>query len=569
MNLRQKFICFSRENKYLILMALAALLVAFLPLFTVNCVNGHDVEYHLLRIEALKTGILAGKPFLRVNMLYFGGRGYASSMFYPDFLLYIPALLRCAGVSINASYHIFIALCIVMSFAAMYYAAFLIGKKYAGKEQASLAGLAAGAIYVLAQYHIDDIYTRSAVGEYTAMIFIPLLMYGMLEVALGKIERPDLLIIGFAGTVLCHTTTTVFFVGIYVLCFVVSLVINLRKDKAGFVRMTAVLAACAAAVLIITAFYWLPMLEQFMSASFQTDAGGFDMNYEKLLVRDIFRNANPGLGAALPVLTLALGIWVHSDAVLQGEKREVLCCADAFSILAALFALGSTGILPWGRLQRFVGFIQFPWRLFIVASPMMAMACAVYIIVIMNRKSQEAEGRDIKVGRLVVLVITAVMMVSAMCNISRIDEGYYSYSNDYYDYVEHTGNVIGGEWLPVTVTDRNALKENCDIAVTSAGEKIPVVRSANALSLDVPAGTEYVDVPFVFYKGYKAVGDGAAALMLDGTGENGSVRVYPAGCSSVRVYYGATAVQAAACAISIIFILGIIVTVIVIRRRNR
>ena len=35
-----------------------------------------------------------GAPFLRVNMLFFGGEGYASSMFYPDFLLYIPAVLH-------------------------------------------------------------------------------------------------------------------------------------------------------------------------------------------------------------------------------------------------------------------------------------------------------------------------------------------------------------------------------------------------------------------------------------------------------------------------------------------
>ena len=85
-----------------------------MPLFTVNCIGGHDIAYHLLRIEALKTGILQGRPFLRINMLFFGGMGYASSLFYPDFLLYFPAVLRVLGVGINLSYHLFVALCIIL-----------------------------------------------------------------------------------------------------------------------------------------------------------------------------------------------------------------------------------------------------------------------------------------------------------------------------------------------------------------------------------------------------------------------------------------------------------------------
>ena len=72
------------------MLAVIVLLAACAPLFTINCIGGDDIIYHLLRIEALKEGILAGRPFLRINMLFFGGAGYASSMFYPDLLLYFP-----------------------------------------------------------------------------------------------------------------------------------------------------------------------------------------------------------------------------------------------------------------------------------------------------------------------------------------------------------------------------------------------------------------------------------------------------------------------------------------------
>ena len=95
MNLHPRSILSSKDSKdgsagFFFAVSLIALIIACLPLFTVNCIQGHDIDYHLLRIEALKTGILNGLPFLRVNMLFFGGEGYASSMFYPDFLLYPP-----------------------------------------------------------------------------------------------------------------------------------------------------------------------------------------------------------------------------------------------------------------------------------------------------------------------------------------------------------------------------------------------------------------------------------------------------------------------------------------------
>ncbi len=88
----------NRKNQISAAVFVITMIIACAPLISRYCINGHDLEYHLLRIESLKEGILMGKPFLKVNVLFFGGAGYASSMFYPDFLLYIPALLRDAGV---------------------------------------------------------------------------------------------------------------------------------------------------------------------------------------------------------------------------------------------------------------------------------------------------------------------------------------------------------------------------------------------------------------------------------------------------------------------------------------
>ncbi len=96
-----------QENRITLIFFIVTMIVAISPLISRYCINGHDIEYHLLWIESLKEGILIGRPFLKVNTLFFGGAGYASSMFYSDLFMHIPALLRVFHVSIGKSFHIY------------------------------------------------------------------------------------------------------------------------------------------------------------------------------------------------------------------------------------------------------------------------------------------------------------------------------------------------------------------------------------------------------------------------------------------------------------------------------
>lgn len=531
-----------KENNFLIFISLIVIFVAFLPLFTVNCINGHDIEYHLLRIESLKEGILAGYPFLKVNMLYFGGRGYASSLFYPDFLLYIPAFFRCMGVSINASYHLFVGICFLLSFGFMYYAMTqMLNSAGADACMVRPAALLSAIVYVLAQYHIDDVYTRSAVGEYTAMIFLPFGIYGLYDLIWGEMKRPFMMVVGVSGVLLCHTNTLVFLLSVYIMAFI--LVILGRKFKLeSFWR----LLKAAFMTMVLTAFYYVPMLEQFGNDKFQTNAGGFDLDYEKLLLKDVFANRNPGLGIVLPLIVLIAGFVAYvlraDSANAKGEATIKI--GNVMSGFALLFMLCSTGFLPWKRLQGILSFVQFPWRLFIMATVFMSVAAGMYIYFIIS--NLDADKR--KAQSLIILVLTAGLMIfSAVNNISRIDEGYYSYSGDYYSYIPHTGNVIGGEWLPEAVTDREALLKDCDLAQTNLGEYIQVQREDNRIYLDSAEinGVQYVDVPFIYYKGYAAKDDSGRELRLDGSGLNGSVRVYLDGNTAgrIEVFYKGTYMQ--------------------------
>ena len=285
MNLHLKSILFSNENKekpspgFILAVSLISLIFACLPLFTKNCIQGHDIDYHLLRIEALKTGIMNFRPFLRVNMLFFGGEGYASSLFYPDFILYFPALLRSLGFGINISYHLFVAFCIISAYVSMFFSARYIS----GNDGAALGS---AVVYTLCQYHVDDIYTRAAVGEFTAFIFLPLICAGLYDLSSKGFRKPFILGAGIAGVLLCHTLSTVFCLIFCVFYVLINFRVLLR-DPFRIVK----LAVTAVLTMTITAFYWLPVMEQLSLMEFKYKDSVFDVAYEKLLFKDIFQNA--------------------------------------------------------------------------------------------------------------------------------------------------------------------------------------------------------------------------------------------------------------------------------------
>ena len=331
------------------------ILTACLPLFTLNCIGGHDIAYHLLRIEALKEGIASGRPFLRVNMLFFGGMGYASSLFYPDFLLYFPALLRVCGVGINLSYHLFVALCIILGFASAFYCAKHISKS-------NLAAVITAVIFTLYQYHIYDIYTRSAVGEFTAVIFVPFVIAGLHDFMYEEYKHPWLLALGMAGVLLCHTITTVICLLLCVLS-VIADITNMKKEPKKLLRLllTAVL------VLGVTAFYWMPVAEMMSTGAFSNDYY-FDTSYEAAKLWEVLFNEYNRMGVAIFILLL-------TGLTIKNRKRF----ADLCAIAGIFIAVCATGIFPWERLEGLLGFIQFPWRLFVMTGPLLAFAEGIYL----------------------------------------------------------------------------------------------------------------------------------------------------------------------------------------------
>lgn len=544
MNIMKKFK--EKENQIFLAITVIAIVMACLPVFSKYCLQGHDSEYHLLRIEALKDAIQKGVPVLKVNTLFFGDMGYASSMFYPDFLLYIPAILRVLGFSMKISYHTFIIVCVALTFYFAYYA----GKSICNNRY---AGLLSAVLFTLCSYHIDDIYVRAAVGEYTAYIFLPLLLYGIYNMCYEKMSKPWILGIGMAGVLLCHTLSFAACVGIAGLLFI----LNIKKfieDKKLLVRLIVTALITMAA----TSSYWIPMIEQMASAKFYVSNSWIDP-YERAT------GAGTVFSLLFPTVGVALLMFVIPRIVLKRQADDsALKFADQCLVLGLLFSIASRDIFPWERFGQYVSFIQFPWRLYQISSALLSIAGAIILykfIIYINGMFSSA-----KTEHIVSVVVLSIMVLTTMYSYTNQERTYYDYSLDYYSYKPYTATVIAGEWLPLSVTDPQRLVDQSEICLDNNGNECDFYRYKNRLTVTVDKA-EYVDVPFIYYKGYAAKCDNGQQLSVDGSGDNGEVRVYSNGYSgNIEVYYKGTTLQHLSKIISILTVVALIALAIKKRR---
>lgn len=549
----RKKLKFSQEQIIAGIIFLIAILIACSPLFTENCINGHDIEYHLLRIESLKEGILMGKPFLKVNVLFLGGTGYASSMFYPDFLLYFPALLRVCGVGINAAYHLFVALCFILCYASTFFST-----KYITKS--SYAGTIAAVVMTLCQYHIDDVYTRSAVGEYTAFIFIPFVICGIYDILFEDMKKPWIFAFGFAGVLLCHTTSLVMCIILCFVAFIIQFKVFVKNPK-----LLLRVGITTALTMLITISYWLPMLEQLFTTTFFVDTAWITPADAMREVQTVFSPTFPAIGITLLLINLPR-IFIH-----KSEDNKGLCLfADLLMLAGVCFTILATRIIPWERIGAYISFIQFPWRFYIMASVCLAISGAVVLCLYFQ---------EVKIREYVLLTVLAVMCVSAVNNFARTEEGYYSYSNDYFKHVPFTANIIAGEWLPAAVTDIDDLMEQANTAKDDHGKEIAFTRVKNTIEIENAenfANSEYIDVPLIYYKGYGAYmvnqeNGNRTNLIVTDEGVNGFCRVYlsDAPQGTLVVDYVGTTLQKMSYVVTFITACGIIILYLFSRRTHR
>ena len=522
-----------------------AVIIAFtsLPLFSfyLFMFQGHDLEFHLMRIEGLKAGIQSGKLPVRVQPEWLNGYGYAASVFYGDIMLYFPAVLRILGLGVQTAYKCFVFAVNILTVLIAYYS---FQRLFRNK----MLGFMGSMLYSASIYRMVCIYVRAAVGEYCALIFLPLIMVSVYEILWEKEPKsdcPSWLIgaIGFSGLILTHVISTEI-VGVCVL------VIALCCWKRTFQRKALIqLGKIGAGTLIGTAWFLVPFVDMFASGDY-----GFDENKSVTLqtagtylgqLFNLFPYAHGSANSYTVIEEVGVGnemcysigggfvfglfifviFWINNR---QKGKRE--SNSGMLLFVASLVLLFMTTVyFPWNDLARpnsipafMISNIQFPWRLLGPASLFLTALCLWTVRAYIQLGSSGYEK-----GKLIgMAVILLAVISSGYFEGSLINENHTTYMQNTDDVSRYA--LMSGEYMPAGAdTGESQLVAQESILLEKADKRYLQYEIVCSNPTD---NESYIDLPLLYYKGYGVKGHSTENEPTVCKNEKGCLRlIVPAG----------------------------------------
>ena len=511
------------------LLFIAVAVFATLPLMRGFFVNGHDLAFHLMRIEALKDGLLDGQFPVRIGPSFLGGLGYASSVMYPDLFLYLPAVFRLCGASIMVSYQAFVFLINLATLLVTCHAV----KKLTGR---ATVGLIAGLVYTLGVNRLITLYTRAAVGEALALLFFPCVMLGMAEALHGgKVSK--WLIVGMTGLIQSHVIS----VEIAAIACALYTGIAVILKKTTLQNLLRLLYAAGITVLL-NLWFLVPFfrfsLEDLRMFNYTTRTAlhaVYPAQWFASFVNPFGNASYLGTTAEMPLsvgLLPGIGILLYllqnrqDDRRLRGVGRVSL----GFGLLALIT---SSTIFPWTYIARIpvlgelLFAVQFPWRYLGIAGFFLSLVFAVSAcgIVRDNRR-----------------LLIAACLVLAVFNAAPFLDQYVQAENtvyvmrEKYD-VEAMTEYSTWDYLYAD-TDFDTLTLPMAIAAPDGVAVSAFSKRGTHVTFSYAADTEQtVTLPLYLYPGYEATLNGTQAL-TPLRGDNHLMALsLPAGQGTVSVHY--------------------------------
>ena len=506
-----KRLCIGRKEKGTIAVLLGIIIFSSLPLFIDGLADGHDIEYHLERILALSIELKNGQFPVRMQGCLLDGYGYASSLLYGDIFLYIPAVLHILYVPLQDAYKIYVILVNTATCIVAWYC-------FRKISSTNWIGLFSSFCYTLSAYRLVNIYVRAAVGEYSAMVFFPLLFLGIWNILTAENKERirwheyTPLSVGFAGLIQTHVLSCEL-AGL----FVIFALIGFWKRT---FRKNTILALLKAGILGLSLSLWFlaPFLE-YMQEDLKVFSRTLDvMQISGAYLAQILNPLFPGTGdnvlggmtaemplslGLLPVAGLFLYFWYRSVYGVGSTQNERI--AGTVSFLAVLAIGFSLPCFPWdtlknmsGGLARYVCVAQFPWRYLAIATVLLTGVLAIMIRI----WSETGKERLIREGSVILGSISMVITCSFYMNYLN-QSGQLSYYNE-----QDIGlSQIGAEEYMPSRAYSDAIEEREAVAdegvLLDAYERYGDIYTVQVYNSN--AVSRQVRFPVLYYKDYRVI----------------------------------------------------------------
>lgn len=530
-----------KDKKLLVAFAIGCFVcIASAPVLCSSLLNtGHDLLFHLYRIDGIAEGLKSGQFPVRFQETQVNGLMYPVSIMYGDLFLYFPAVLRCMGFSAHAAYNAYMlvvnAFCAVMTFIT-----------FKRMFQSRAIGLLASCLWTLSAYRLfTDTWLRSAVGEYTALVFLPMIIYGLYSLwQYGKTEGATKhawlwLALGTAGIVYCHVLSIL--MALLTFAPMLFLLIVFRHDCYVWTQLLkAVFATFALSIAFLVPFADYYMNADLAVVALDSDSKIRDVSGQALLLPQLLMIFSTVAGKATALqygmseMPASLGLGIIAGSVIAvlfavipslrvTRSRKQRLAIGLLVVEAVFFLLATSVYFPWsygvsggfaGKFVSLIGTIQFPWRFVGVAS-ILLIALISTVLIGVSRK-----WRPVFYGAVGLLIVFSCLEAGVACT-SYLSEAK-SIPEDYTMITAESGtkdnwreDIGSGEYLPEGCSLTRLLSEELQQPqVRGTASIADWSKSEGKIELDVEGGSTggSLTVPLLSYPYFVALSDSGESL---------------------------------------------------------
>lgn len=534
------YVPFEKYRDIIILLGIG--IFSCLPIFSDFLISGDDLGYHVGRIDAIYRGLKAGEFPVYIGSSQMGGFGTLSGIMYPQFFLYPFAILRFFNVSLMLCYKLFIV-CINIGSA---FTAYFCAKSISGSNK---IGYWTSILYTLSAYRLCNIYLRAALGETLAMVFFPLIIWGVYEVFWGNHKKWYILVIGMSGLIQSHVNSVI----ICAFFLIIELFIWLiKKDKSDILKRFLSGIKAAFITILINLFFIVPFLfycnEDLQCFNMPNRLSDTALYFSQMFsIFPIAQGTDVSLGCTINEMPHTIGFVLLIGSICMFivaniDKDNPIIKIGKRCLVYGLLALFMTSwLFPWDKIQNIEVFrdivtsIQFAWRLMGPASIFLSIAAAIGIVYIANL------FKNVRVIIYTICIIFTVCTASYMFDI----KGYiptqyvdkmtfdgYGYTDAMYMY--HDGESFKPHNLKYSRSEAFITTKNNSTVKYSKYNRngmylSVVINNINNIEND------YLLFPFYYYPGYKVLVDG---ISVENYNIDDKVACeLPSGTNKIEVYY--------------------------------
>ncbi len=316
--------------------------------------------------------------------------GYPQFEYYGPLPYYVMTASRFAGLSLFSAMKLGFILPLILGSLSM----FLLAASLFGNWGGLLSALA----YSYLPFRASDIYSRGAMGETWAFVFLPLILFALLNL----IKKPNprsaaLLGLSYAGLLVTHNISTLIFSPMVVLF---GLFFLLRyPDKKGLIKFGLLGLIWSVA---IAGTFFLPVLFEKGYAHTETLIQGY-FNYlaHFVTLKQLFFTSFWGYGSSeigptddlsffLGPVQVFLFIVSLFFAITNLKKKKLdralwVVLLSALFVLTSLFMTHQKSTFIWQSLPL-LSYLQFPWRFLVTANFFLGLVIGYLVVQVIHSR---------------------------------------------------------------------------------------------------------------------------------------------------------------------------------------